>query len=165
MRCPFCGVLEDKVVDSREAKDGDSIRRRRECLGCSRRFTSYERIDEIPYMVVKKDGRREKFERNKITSGLLRSIEKRPISLNQLDEIVDKVEKYVQDSPDRERLTSEVGKIIMKELKKLDKVAYVRFASVYLEFEDVSEFMDELKYLVRSRTSEKPTKSSKKKSK
>lgn len=164
MRCPFCGVIEDKVVDSREAKDGDSIRRRRECLGCSRRFTSYERIDEIPYMVVKKDGRREKFERNKITSGLLRSIEKRPISLNQLDEIVDKVEKYVQDSPDRERLTSEVGKIIMKELKKMDKVAYVRFASVYLEFEDVSEFMDELKYLVQSRKTEKRSKSTKKKS-
>ncbi len=164
MRCPFCGVIEDKVVDSREAKDGDSIRRRRECLGCSRRFTSYERIDEIPYMVVKKDGRREKFERNKITSGLLRSIEKRPISLNQLDEIVDKVEKYVQDSPDRERLTSEVGKIIMKELKNMDKVAYVRFASVYLEFEDVSEFMDELKYLVRTRKTEKRSKSTKKKS-
>ncbi|MCB1025929.1 MAG: transcriptional repressor NrdR [Acidobacteria bacterium] len=158
MRCPFCGVIEDKVVDSRESKDGDSIRRRRECLGCSRRFTSYERIDEIPYMVVKKDGRREKFERNKITAGLLRSIEKRPISLNQLDEIVDRVEKYVQESPDRERQTSEIGKIIMRELKKMDKVAYVRFASVYLEFEDVSEFMNELKYLVQSR---KPVKKSK----
>ena len=164
MRCPFCGVIEDKVVDSREAKDGDSIRRRRECLGCSRRFTSYERIDEIPYMVVKKDGRREKFERNKITSGLLRSIEKRPISLNQLDEIVDKVEKYVQESSDRERQTNEIGKIIMKELKKLDKVAYVRFASVYLEFEDVSEFMKELKYLVRTRKTKKKTKSETKKS-
>ncbi len=158
MRCPFCGVSEDKVVDSREAKDGDSIRRRRECLGCGRRFTSYERIDEIPYMVVKKDGRRERFERGKIMSGLLRASEKRPISSSQLEEIVDKIEKYVQDSSDRERPTSDLGKIIMKELKKLDKVAYVRFASVYLEFEDVSEFMKELKYLVNSRKSKKSRK-------
>ena len=159
MRCPFCDRTEDKVVDSREAKDGDSIRRRRECLGCGRRFTSYERIDEIPYMVVKKDGRREKFERGKIMSGLLRASEKRPISSIQLEEIVDKIEKYVQNSPDKERPTSDLGKIIMKELKKMDKVAYVRFASVYLEFEDVSEFMKELKYLVRAR---KPAKKRKK---
>ncbi len=165
MRCPFCGVVDDKVVDSREAKDGDSIRRRRECLGCGRRFTSYERIDEIPYMVVKKDDRREKFERNKIMAGLRRSVEKRPISPVQLDEIVDKVERFVQDSPDRERQTSDLGKIIMKELKKLDKVAYVRFASVYLEFEDVSEFMNELKYLVRSRKTKKKSKSAKAKKK
>lgn len=151
MRCPFCGFLEDKVVDSRESKDGDSIRRRRECLECGKRFTSYERIDEIPYMVVKKDGRREVFERNKIMSGLLRACEKRPISANQLESIVDLVEKNVQEAPDREIPTSEVGKIIMKRLKQLDKVAYVRFASVYLEFEDVSEFMTELKDLVRAR--------------
>lgn len=155
MRCPFCGKVEDKVVDSREAKGGDSIRRRRECLECGRRFTSYERIDEIPYVVVKKDGSREKFDRKKITSGLLRAIEKRPISLIQLESIVDKVEKYVQDSSDRERPTNEIGKIIMRELKKLDKVAYVRFASVYLEFEDVSEFMNELKDLVRARETKK----------
>ena len=151
MRCPFCGHLEDKVVDSRESKDGDSIRRRRECILCGRRFTSYERIDEIPYMVVKKDGRRETFERNKIMAGLLRACEKRPISAVQLEAIVSEVEKAVQDSSDREYSTSEVGKIIMRRLKVLDKVAYVRFASVYLEFEDVSEFMTELKYLVRSR--------------
>ncbi len=151
MRCPFCGHLEDKVVDSRESKDGDSIRRRRECILCSRRFTSYERIDEIPYMVVKKDGKRETFERNKIMSGLLRACEKRPISAAQLEAIVNEVEKAVQDSSDRELSTSEIGKIIMRRLKALDKVAYVRFASVYLEFEDVSEFMTELKYLVRSR--------------
>ncbi|CAN5671688.1 transcriptional regulator NrdR [soil metagenome] len=151
MRCPFCGHLEDKVVDSREAKDGDSIRRRRECLDCARRFTSYERIDEIPYMVVKKDGRRETFERNKIMAGLLRACEKRPISAGQLESIVNDVEKAVQDTPDRELSTNDVGKLIMKQLKALDKVAYVRFASVYLEFEDVSEFMTELKYLVRSR--------------
>lgn len=151
MKCPFCGFLEDKVVDSRESKDGDSIRRRRECLACARRFTSYERIDEIPYMVVKKDGRRETFERNKIMSGLLRACEKRPISAAQLESIVDDVEKAVQDTADRELSTNDIGKIIMKRLKSLDKVAYVRFASVYLEFEDVSEFMTELKYLVRAR--------------
>ena len=151
MKCPFCGFLEDKVVDSRESKDGDSIRRRRECLECGRRFTSYERIDEIPYMVAKKDGKRETFERNKIMAGLLRACEKRPISAPQLEAIVDSVEKTVQESSDRELPTSDVGKIIMRRLKELDKVAYVRFASVYLEFEDVSEFMTELKYLVRSR--------------
>jgi transcriptional repressor NrdR len=151
MRCPFCGFLEDKVVDSRESKDGDSIRRRRECLECSRRFTSYERIDEIPYMVVKKDGRREPFVRPKVMSGLLRACEKRPISAAQLEAIVDAVEKTVQDSPDRELSTGAIGKVIMRRLKELDKVAYVRFASVYLEFEDVSEFMSELKALVRSR--------------
>lgn len=151
MRCPFCGHLEDKVVDSRESKDGDSIRRRRECLECARRFTSYERIDEIPYMVVKKDGRRETFERNKIMAGLLRACEKRPISAGQLETIVNDAEKAVQDTSDRELSTNDIGKLIMKQLKALDKVAYVRFASVYLEFEDVSEFMTELKYLVRSR--------------
>jgi transcriptional repressor NrdR len=151
MKCPFCAFLEDKVVDSRESKDGDSIRRRRECLACGRRFTSYERIDEIPYMVVKKDGKREIFERNKIMSGLLRACEKRPISAAQLESIVDSVEKTVQDTTDREVSTNDIGKVIMKRLKELDKVAYVRFASVYLEFEDVSEFMTELKYLVRSR--------------
>ena len=151
MRCPFCGHIEDKVVDSRESKDGDSIRRRRECLECSRRFTSYERIDEIPYMVVKKDGKRETFDRNKILAGTLRACEKRPISTGQLEAIVDEVEKVVQDSPDRELATSTIGKVIMRRLKVLDKVAYVRFASVYLEFEDVSEFMSELKTLVQAR--------------
>ena len=165
MRCPFCGHLEDKVVDSRESKEGDSIRRRRECLVCARRFTSYERIDEIPYMVVKKDGRRETFERNKIMAGLLRACEKRPISAAQLEAIVDEVEKSVQDTPERELSTNDIGKIIMRRLKTLDKVAYVRFASVYLEFEDVSEFMSELKVLVRSRekavTKKKPKRAKK----
>ncbi len=151
MRCPFCAHIEDKVVDSREAKDGDSIRRRRECLSCGRRFTSYERIDDIPYMVVKKDGKRESFDRSKILSGLLRACEKRPISTPQLEAIVEDAERLVQDSMDRELATTEIGKLIMRRLKALDKVAYVRFASVYLEFEDVSEFMTELKDLVRSR--------------
>ncbi|MGI8555429.1 MAG: transcriptional regulator NrdR [Pyrinomonadaceae bacterium] len=157
MKCPFCGYLEDKVVDSREAKDGDSIRRRRECLECGRRFTSYERIDEVPYLVVKKDGRREAFDRSKILNGLLRACEKRPISAAQLESLVNSVEKYVQDSTDRERRTEQIGKMIMRRLKELDKVAYVRFASVYLEFEDVSEFMEELKILVRGREKPKPT--------
>ncbi len=160
MRCPFCSHIEDKVVDSRESKDGDSIRRRRECLECGRRFTSYERIDEIPYMVVKKDGKREGWDRNKILAGLLRASEKRPISTGQLEKIVDEVEKNVQDSLDRELATSDIGKTIMRRLKALDKVAYVRFASVYLEFADVSEFMIELKDLVRSR--ERKAKKSKK---
>ena len=151
MRCPFCGHLEDKVVDSREAKDGDSIRRRRECLDCARRFTSYERIDEIPYMVVKKDGTREPFDRNKVLAGLLRATEKRPVSVTQLEGISSEIEKNVQDSSDREIPTSDIGKIIMRRLKALDKVAYVRFASVYLEFADVSEFMAELKVLVEAR--------------
>jgi transcriptional repressor NrdR len=151
MRCPYCAHIEDKVVDSRESKDGDSIRRRRECLSCGRRFTSYERIDEIPFMVVKKDGRREPFDRGKILSGLFRASEKRPISSSQLEAIADEAEKNVQDSLDREIPTTEIGKVIMRRLKALDKVAYVRFASVYLEFEDVSAFMTELKDLVRSR--------------
>ena len=157
MRCPFCGHLEDKVVDSREAKDGDAIRRRRECLHCGRRFTSYERIDEIPYMAVKKSGQRELFDRGKVLAGLMRACEKRPISMGQLELIVDDIEKAVQDSTDREMSTSDIGKLIMERLKALDKVAYVRFASVYLEFEDVSAFMAELKDLVSSRRETKST--------
>jgi transcriptional repressor NrdR len=151
MRCPFCGYLEDRVVDSRESREGDSIRRRRECLKCERRFTSYERIDEIPYMVVKKDGRREPFSRDKVMAGLLRACEKRPIPTAKLDAIVNAIESYVQSSPERERHTSKIGEMIMRRLKDLDKVAYVRFASVYLEFQDVTEFMHELKGLVRAR--------------
>lgn len=150
MKCPFCGHLEDKVVDSRESREGDVIRRRRECLKCERRFTSYERIDEVPYMVVKKDGRREPFDRQKVMAGLLRACEKRPIPLAKLEAIVNAVEKFVQDSPDRERPTQRIGEQIMKRLKEIDKVAYVRFASVYLEFKDVSEFMSELRTLVRT---------------
>jgi transcriptional repressor NrdR len=151
MKCPFCGYLEDKVVDSRESREGDAIRRRRECLKCERRFTSYERIDEIPYMVVKKNEQREPFDRNKVMAGILRACEKRPIPAAKLDAIVNSVEKYVQESPERERPTTKIGDMIMRRLKELDKVAYVRFASVYLEFEDVTEFMAELKNLVRTR--------------
>ncbi len=151
MKCPFCGYLEDKVVDSRESKEGDAIRRRRQCLGCSRRFTSYERIDEIPYMVVKKDGRRERFERQKVLAGLLRACERRPVSMVQLETIADKAELLAQESPVREISTETIGTTIMTELKSLDKVAYVRFASVYLDFKDVKEFMAELKDLLQTR--------------
>jgi transcriptional repressor NrdR len=151
MKCPFCSSVEDKVVDSREAKIGDVIRRRRECVKCGRRFTNYERIDEIPHMLVKKDGRREKFDRQKLLAGLLKACEKRPISTVKLEEIVNEAEAYVAESPDRERPTKAVGELVMNRLKKLDKVAYVRFASVYLDFKDVREFMDELKDLLKAR--------------
>ena len=151
MKCPFCGHLHDKVVDSRESKEGDAIRRRRQCLDCHRRFTSYERIDEIPYMVVKKDGRRERFDRQKVLAGVLKACEKRPVSMIQLEAIADKAEMIVQDSSEREVSTTRLGEMIMNELKTLDKVAYVRFASVYLDFKDVQEFMSELKELLKSR--------------
>lgn len=141
MKCPYCGFLKDRVVDSRESRTGDSIRRRRQCLQCSRRFTSYERIDELHYMVVKKDGGREKFDRAKVLNGLLKACEKRPVSLTQLEKIVDLVEQRVQESPDHELATVDIGKILLSELRRLDKVSYLRFASVYLEFEDVGEFM------------------------
>jgi transcriptional repressor NrdR len=143
--------MEDKVVDSRESKEGESIRRRRECLKCERRFTSYERIDEIPYMVVKKDGRREKFERQKVLSGLLRACEKRPVSMGRLEQIVNEVERYVIDSPERERSSAEIGKFMMEKLKAQDKVAYIRFASVYRDFKDVNEFRQELESLLHGK--------------
>ena len=149
MKCPFCGHIQDKVVDSREAKIGDTIRRRRECVQCGRRFTTYERIDEIPYMVVKKDGRREKFDRQKLLAGLLKACEKRPVPMAKLEQIVNETETLVAESKERERSSREVGELVMNHLKKLDKVAYVRFASVYLDFKDVREFMDELKNLLK----------------
>ena len=151
MKCPFCGHLQDKVVDSRESKEGEAIRRRRQCLACHRRFTSYERIDEIPYMVVKKDGRRERFDRQKVLTGLLKASEKRPVSMIQLEAIADKAEIMVQESSEREVSTRAIGEMIMNELKNLDKVAYVRFASVYLDFKDVQEFMSELTALLKTR--------------
>src|ERR1051325_4377120 len=151
MKCPFCAHIQDKVVDSRESKEGEAIRRRRQCLKCKRRFTSYERIDEIPYMVVKKDGRRERFDRQKVLAGILKACEKRPVSMTQLESIADKAETMVQDSSEREVTTVVLGAMIMNELKNLDKVAYVRFASVYLDFKDVQEFMSELKDLLKGR--------------
>ena len=148
MKCPFCAHLRDKVVDSRESGSGDAIRRRRECLGCGRRFTSYERIDEIPYFVVKKDGRREPFDRQKLMVGLHRACEKRPVPAKALSAIVDQIEQMVQDGPEREVEARVIGERVMAALKDLDKVAYVRFASVYRRFEDVEEFVSELKDLL-----------------
>jgi transcriptional repressor NrdR len=151
VKCPFCAHVDDKVIDSREGRSGDTIRRRRECLKCGRRFTTYERIDEIPYMVIKKDGRRERFERQKILQGLLKACEKRPVATPKLEAIVDEIEGVVQESTERELTTTEIGEMIMRGLKKLDKVAYVRFASVYMDFKDVQEFMSELKNLLKDR--------------
>ncbi len=140
MKCPFCGHLGDKVVDSRESKEGEVIRRRRECLDCGRRFTSYERIDEIPYMVIKKDGTRERFERQKLIAGLLKACEKRPVSVAQVEAVADKVEASLQERPEKEIATAEIGQAVMDELKQLDKVAYVRFASVYKNFREAKDF-------------------------
>lgn len=151
MRCPFCNHIEDKVVDSREGRDGLVIRRRRECLKCHRRFTSYERIDEIPFMVVKKDGKREPFDRNKVLAGLRKACEKRPVSPAALEAIAEEVEQALQEAAEREIPTTAIGERIVTRLKDLDKVAYVRFASVYKQFEDVNQFMKELKDLLEQR--------------
>ncbi len=150
MKCPFCGNLDDKVVDSREGKEGAVIRRRRECMNCDRRFTSYERIDEIPYMVVKKDGTRERFERQKVIAGLLKACEKRPVSVSSLEAVANKVEATLQERPDKEISTEEIGALVMDGLRTLDAVAYVRFASVYRHFRDIGEFMTELKGLLKA---------------
>src|ERR1700676_4657018 len=141
MTCPFCGHRQDRVIDSRESKEGDAIRRRRECLKCERRFTTYERSDEIPYMVVKRDGRREKFDRQKVLEGLLKACEKRPVPMAKLAEVVDGVESMFSDTPDRERSPTAGGELLMKGLVTLDKIAYVRFASVYRDFQDVEAFL------------------------
>jgi transcriptional repressor NrdR len=151
MKCPFCNHLEDKVVDSREGRDGLVIRRRRECLKCHRRFTSYERIDEIPFMVVKKDGKREPFDRNKVLAGLRKACEKRPVSPAALEALAEEVEQALQEAAEREIQTTAIGERIVSRLKDLDKVAYVRFASVYKQFEDVNQFMKELKDLLEQR--------------
>ncbi len=148
MKCPFCAAVDDRVVDSRESREGEVIRRRRECTGCGRRFTSYETIEEIPYMVVKNDGRRERFDRNKLRTGLAKACEKRPVPPTELDRIVDEVESLLHDSEEREIATSRIGAIVMERIRELDKVAYVRFASVYRKFEDVDEFLNELKTLI-----------------
>jgi len=148
MRCPFCGHLESKVVDSRSSKEGDSIRRRRECLKCERRYTTYERIEEVAQMVIKKDGRREPFDRWKIKSGILKAVEKRPVSLEQVESLIDDVERALFNSSEHEVSTDNIGLAVMERLKSLDEVAYVRFASVYRQFKDLNEFMNELKTLL-----------------
>ena len=150
MKCPFCANVEDKVVDSRESKEGRVIRRRRECLSCGRRFTSYERIDQIPHLVVKKDGSRERFDRTKVLAGLLKACEKRPVPVRELEEVTDRVEAMIQESPDREVPSDQIGEFLMERLRELDKVAFVRFASVYREFKDVDQFMATLKGLLET---------------
>ncbi|HET9595851.1 MAG TPA: transcriptional regulator NrdR [Anaeromyxobacteraceae bacterium] len=152
MRCPWCAHLEDKVVDSREAQDGQATRRRRECLGCGRRFTTYERIEDVLPQVVKKDGRREAFDRRKIVEGLLRACQKRPVSRERIDELVSAVERRMQELGEREVPSHVVGEAVMERLRDLDQVAYVRFASVYRAFADVGEFMSELEGLVKKRS-------------
>jgi transcriptional repressor NrdR len=151
MKCPFCDHSESKVIDSRESKNGLSIRRRRECLSCERRFTTYEKTVEIPYMVVKKDGKRQRFDSQKLLLGLLKACEKRPVPVQKLEEIVEEIETKLQDLPEKEISTSEIGQFVMEKLKKLDKVAYVRFASVYREFRDVLEFKKELELLLKEK--------------
>ncbi len=152
MTCPFCGHRQDRVIDSRESKEGDVIRRRRACLKCQRRFTTYERSDEVPYMVVKRDGRREKFDRQKVLEGLIKACEKRPVPMAKLAEVVDEVESSLADSPDRELSTTAIGEHLMQALRSIDKIAYVRFASVYRDFQDVEAFVTELKDLFQRRT-------------
>ena len=151
MKCPYCGENHDRVVDSRESRDGATIRRRRECLDCERRFTSYEAIETIPYMVVKSDGRREPFSRQKLLTGLLKACEKRPVALKDLEEIAEIVETRLQDREERELSTREIGALVMDALKELDQVAYVRFASVYRRFEDLDAFLEMLQSLVDAR--------------
>jgi transcriptional repressor NrdR len=148
MRCPFCNSKEDKVIDSRTTKDGTSIRRRRECLKCGKRFTTYERVEEIALMVVKKDGRREPFDSRKVKAGVLKACEKRPVGMEQVDRLVEEIEQTLMGSVDKEVTSEKVGALVMKKLRNLDEVAYVRFASVYRQFRDINEFMEELRRLL-----------------
>jgi len=151
MKCPFCHETDNRVIDSRLSKDSAMIRRRRECLGCGKRFTSYERIDEIPYMVVKKDGTRERFDRQKLVGGLLKACEKRPVSITTIEAIADRVERNLQERGEKEIPSSMIGETVMHELHDTDPVAYVRFASVYRSFKDINEFMVELEELISER--------------
>jgi transcriptional repressor NrdR len=155
LKCPFCRDLENKVIDSRLAQEGDVIRRRRECLECHRRFTTYERAEDSLPMVVKKDGRRENFDRAKIVAGLKRACEKRPVSMEQVEAIIDRIERGLQERGDKELASSVVGEAVMRELHGLDTVAYVRFASVYRSFQDIGEFMEELEQLIKERRGER----------
>ncbi len=148
MKCPFCGHLEDKVVDSRASEEGRSIRRRRECLNCHRRFTTYENVEEMPLMVIKRDGRREPFDRKKVLSGVLKACEKRPVGMEKIEALVDKIEQALQKKFDKEVETTQIGELVMELLQGLDEVAYVRFASVYRQFKDINQFMKELKDLL-----------------
>ena len=149
MKCPYCGYLESKVVDSRPADEGASIRRRRECLACHKRFTTYETMESLPLMVVKKDGSRQSFDRNKVLGGLIRACEKRPVPYSALESMANEIEQVLQNKMEREVSSAEIGELVMERLKKTDEVAYVRFASVYREFKDINSFMDELKRLLQ----------------
>ena len=152
MKCPYCGETKDRVVDSREVREGATIRRRRQCEACGHRFTSYERIEDIPYMVVKTDGNRQEFDRDKLLAGLHKACEKRPVPGQQLVELVDTVEQQLHERNDREISTREIGEIVMERLRDLDEVAYVRFASVYRKFQDIGDYLDELNQLRRRRS-------------
>ena len=145
MKCPFCESIEDKVVESRETEEGQAIRRRRECQSCKERFTSYERLEEKPQLVIKRDGRREQFNREKIRSGILRACEKRPVELEAIDKVLDEIEKEIHREAGREVTSTRIGEMVMENLQSIDKVAYIRFASVYRKFEDLSEFVKEVK--------------------
>ena len=155
MKCPYCGHKMDKVVDSREVEDGVVIRRRRQCLRCGKRFTTYEHIENVPLFVVKRDGRREMFDRSKILNGIMKACEKRTVPVEQMEELVDKIEQEIRREYDNEISSQEIGEKVMKYLSKLDDVAYVRFASVYRQFKDVKEFMEELQQLIVSQTQKK----------
>ena len=148
MKCPYCSFEESKVIDSRSADDGERIRRRRECLNCGKRFTTHEVIETVPIIVVKRDKSREVFDSNKLTAGILRACEKRPVSLTQIEEMVNNIEARIQSSLDREITTMQIGELAMEEIKKVDEVSYVRFASVYRQFKDINTFMDELNKLL-----------------
>jgi len=148
MKCPYCEYFESRVVDSRPTDEGQAIRRRRECISCSKRFTTYEKIEEIPIIIVKKDGNRQAYDRNKLLNGILKSCEKRPVSMSTIEQIADDIEKNLSNSLEKEITSVEVGEMVMNVLKNVDEVAYVRFASVYRQFKDVNSFMDELKKLL-----------------
>lgn len=150
MKCPFCSFEESKVIDSRPTDEGQRIRRRRECLSCGKRFTTYEIIESLPIIVIKKDKSRETFNRDKLMTGLLRACEKRPVSIDTLDNMIDEIETTLQNSPDREVSSEKIGQLVMEKLKKIDEVAYVRFASVYRQFKDINTFMRELNKLLSS---------------
>ena len=151
MKCPYCAHLESKVVDSRPADEGASIRRRRECLSCHKRFTTYETVESLPLMVVKKDGSRQSFDRNKVLSGLIRACEKRPVSYQAMEGLVAEIEQALQNQMDREVSSAEIGELVMERLKRLDEVSYVRFASVYRQFKDINTFMAELNKLLEDK--------------
>jgi len=150
MKCSFCGDIEDKVIDSRQSPEGDAIRRRRECLKCQRRFTTYEHVEKSSAMILKKDGRREPFDKNKVLSGIVKACEKRPVSMEKMQQMVDEVERSLENKYEKEIPSKEIGEVIMRELQKIDDVAYVRFASVYREFKDVNQFMSELSHLLKN---------------